>query len=263
MAGVAFGENGEATAAMGVEIGDYDGDGLVDVFVPDMTFGCLYHGMGKGVFEDRAARSGISVVVGQYVSWGGVFADFNLDGQLDLYVSNGDVHHLEAHEDVIFLGDGRGSFLDVSASAGQWMTEKHVGRGVARADFDNDGDIDLLVTNLNDRPALLRNDTPRLGRHWLSIRLIGQPPNRDAIGAVIKIRTGGKASARQTRFAVTGGGYLSQHDPRIHFGLGKYDKVDLVEIIWPDGSRKSLRDVHADQQITVRQRLAEKELAER
>ncbi len=255
MQGVAFGKNGDATAAMGVEIADYDGDGLFDVFVPDMRFSCLYHNLGGGVFEDHAARTGVAAVMGQYVGWGGVFADFDLDGQLDLYVSNGDAHHLEPHEDVVFIGTGDGKFADVSETAGSWMKEKRVGRGVAGADIDNDGDIDVLVTNLNDRPALLRNDTARTGRHWLRVALLGQPPNLDAIGAVVRVTVGDKQLAR---YRLSGGGYLSQHESRLHFGLGKHDKVDRVEVIWPDGTRSVAMNVPADKVKVIRQKKAKR-----
>jgi hypothetical protein len=247
--GVAFGENGEATAAMGVEIADFDGDSFLDVFVPDMTFTCLYRGIGRHGFEDHAARSGIAPVMGQYVGWGGVFADFNLDAKLDLFISNGDVHHLEPHEDVVFVGDGRGRFTDVSETAGDYMKSKHVGRGVVGGDFDNDGDIDLVVTNLNDRPVLLRNDTPRRG-HWLIVDLIGNGPNRDAIGAVVTVRVGGRT---QTRLRRSGGGYLSQHDLRLHFGLGEFERIESLEIVWPDGTLQSRKAVRGDQVVTIRQ----------
>lgn len=247
---VAYGENGEATAAMGVEVADFDEDGRMDMFVPDMSFSCLYRNAGAGRFEDHAARSGLSAILGQYVGWSGVFADFDLDGHLDLYVSNGDVDHLEPHEDVLFVGDGGGRFTDVSDTAGEWMTQKHVGRGAAGADFDNDGDVDLLVTNLNDRAVLLRNDTPRRDRHWLSVQLIGRPPNRDAIGAFVKIEFGGRTLVRQR---LSGGGYLSQHDPRLHFGLGKQHRVESLEITWPDGTRERLVNVPADRVVTIRQ----------
>ena len=256
MRGVAYGEKGNATAAMGVEIGDFDGDGLLDMFVPDMTYSCLYRNIEQRMFEDVAARSGLAAVMGQYVGWGGVFADLDLDGALDLYVSNGDVKHLEPHEDVLMLGDGHGRFTDVSDRAGQWMTQKRVGRGVAGADLDNDGDVDLLVTHLNDRVALLRNDTARRGRHWLSVRLVGRSPNVDGIGATVKVRIGERTLVRQRR---SGGSYLSQHDPRLHFGLGRRGKVDRLEVIWPDGSRQTLTNVTADQLLTIRQQQKQKE----
>ena len=183
---VAYGQSGEATAAMAVEIADLGGDGRYDVLVPDMAFSCLYRYQGEGYFEDHTARSGIASACGQYVSWGGVFADLDLDGRLDLYISNGDVHHLEAQEDLLFRGDGAGRFEDVSETAGAWANEKFVSRGAAGADFDNDGDIDLLVASLNDRPVLLRNDSARGERHWLGVALVGTAPNTDAIGATVR-----------------------------------------------------------------------------
>ena len=249
VSGVAFGQHGDATSAMGVEIGDYDNDGRFDIFVPDMTYSCLYHNIGRGLFDDQAAKCGIAPAMGQYTGWGAVFTDYNLDGRLDLYVSTGDAHHLEPHEDVLLLGSESGRFADVTESAGECMAQKQVGRGAAGGDFDNDGDIDVLVTNLNDRPALLRNDTPRRDRHWLTVLLVGQPPNRDAIGAVVKIEVG---KVRQMRQRMSGGSYLSQHDPRLHFGLGEHTKVDRLEVIWPDGTKSIMQDIRADQLLTVR-----------
>jgi len=258
--GVAFGENGEATAAMGVEIADYDGDAQLDLFVPDMTFSCLYRNVGKKGFEDCAVRSGIAPVMGQYVGWGGVFADFNLDGALDLFVSNGDLHHLEPQEDVVLIGDGRGRFTDVSETAGTYLKEKHVGRGVAGGDFDNDGDIDVLITNLNDRPVLLRNDTPRGHRHWLLVNLVGRGSNRDAIGAVVTLRVGGRVLTRLRR---SGGGYLSQHDSRLHFGVGEHERIESLEVLWPDGTRDRVSDVRSDRVMTIRQRVEGSKAAKR
>ncbi|MHC4094073.1 MAG: ASPIC/UnbV domain-containing protein, partial [Planctomycetota bacterium] len=124
---------------------------------------------------------------------------------------------------------------------------------VAGGDFDNDGDVDLLVASLNDRPVLLRNDTPRRGRHWLSVRLIGRPGNTDALGAVVKVRT---AQSTLVRCRTSGGSYLSQHDSRIHFGLGPHEKVGLLEVIWPDGSRQAIKNVAVDRLLTVRQQPA-------
>jgi len=248
--GVAFGEAGDATAAMAAEVGDVDGDGNFDLFVPDMKYSCFYYNTGQDYFEDRSAVSGVASACGQYVSWGSVMADFDLDGNLDLYISNGDAHHLEADEDLLFHGDGRGDFQDVSASAGDWAHSKHVSRGVAGGDFDNDGDVDLLVASLNDRPVLLRNDSPREGKHWLSVELKSGYGNRDAIGSVVKATVGGRGMTRQR---MSGGSYLSQHDPRLHFGLGEATRVDQLEVIWPDGSHQVLKDVPGDTLITIAQ----------
>jgi hypothetical protein len=175
-------------------------------------------------------------------------ADFNLDGHLDLYISNGDAHHLESDEDLLFRGDGRGGFEDVSEQSGEWAHKKHVSRGVAGGDFDNDGDVDLLVASLNDRPVLLRNDSPREGKHWLSVILEARTGNLDGIGSVVKVSAGGHTMTRQR---MSGGSYLSQHDPRVFFGLGAQEKVDLLEVRWPDGSYQVLKNLPADSMIVI------------
>jgi hypothetical protein len=251
MAGVAYAEAGDAAAAMAAEVADYDGDGLRDIFVPDMTLCCLYRNMGGGIFEDVARRSGIAAAMTPHHSWGAVFADFDLDGDLDLYVSKGSAWRPEGQPDGLFVNDGQGHFEEVSKLAGAWAEKKFISRGVAGADFDNDGDIDLLVANLNDRPVLLRNDTPRRGRHWLQVTLVGSGANRDAIGAVVKVKLGDRLIVRHR---ASGGSYLSQHDRRIHFGLGMHRRADLLEVVWPDGSCQKIRDVRADQVLTIRQR---------
>jgi len=249
-AGVAFDENGDATAAMGVDFADYDGDGRLDLLVPDMNVCCLYRNLGAGMFEDQATRSGVAAAMGRYSGWSSVSADLDLDGHVDLYISNGDVYRLKPHADLVLRGLGQGRFVDVSKSAGEWLGRKYVGRGSAGADFDNDGDIDVLVTNLNDRPALLRNDTPRRGRHWLGVRLVGRSPNRDAIGAIVRAEVGGR---RHVRARLSGGGYLSQHDSRLHFGLGEQTTVDRVVVKWPDGVQQAVGNVPVDGIITIRQ----------
>ncbi len=255
LAGVAFGESGDAAAAMAVEVADYDGDGRFDILCPDMNLCCLYHNLGRGLFEDVSVRSGIAAVMTRYHSWGGILADFDLDGHPDACIADGNACLLEAQENRLFINDGRGSFVPVTAGSGApaaGLTGEFVSRGIARGDFDNDGDLDLLIANLNDRPSLLRNDTPRRGRHWLQVRLVGRQPNLDALGAVVKIETGGRTIVRHRASA---GSYLSQHDPRIHFGLGEQRKVDLLEVVWPDGSRQTMRNVPADQVLTIRQRV--------
>lgn len=254
LAGVAFGEAGDAAAAMAAEVGDYDRDGRFDILVPDMNLCSLYHNLGRGLFEDVAARVGISAAITRYHGWGGVLADFDLDGDLDIYMANGGVSRLEPHPDVVFANDGRGHFkltnatLDSEQRGGR---TDFVSRGVAAGDYDNDGDIDLLVASINARPVLLRNDTPRHGRRWLGLTLVGRSPNRDAIGTVIKVHTDTGLLIRQRSSA---GSYLSQHDPRIHFGLGQQAVVQRIEITWPDGTLQILKNVQANQRITVTQR---------
>jgi hypothetical protein len=245
--GTAFGQNGEATSAMGPEFGDFDLDGHVDLFVPDMGYGCLYRNTGKGWFEEKSAHLGVAAVLGQYTSWSGNFFDFDNDGWLDIFVVNGDAHHLEPEEDTLLLSRQGAGFEDVSARTGKGLEAKFVGRGSASGDFDNDGDLDLLVLNLNDRPRLLRNDVAN-SNHWLELRLVGTASNRDAVGARVRLTAGGRTQLRDVR---TASGYLSQSDPRLHFGLGSSAVVDRIEISWPSGTVQNLRKIDADRLLTV------------
>jgi len=247
--GTAFGQNGEATSAMGPEFGDFDHDGRMDLMVPDMGYGCLYRNTGSGFFEEMSARAGMATVLGQYTSWSGNFLDYDNDGVLDILIVNGDAHHLEPEEDVLFRGMGKGVFKDVSSTSGRDFGNKFVGRGSATGDFDNDGDLDLLVLDLNDRPRLLRNDGGN-SKHWLMVRAVGTVSNRDAVGARITVTTGGRAVVGDVRSA---SGYLSQSDPRVHFGLGGATKADTVKIRWPSGHQQELKNVAANQVLTVRE----------
>ena len=245
--GCAFGQNGEATSAMGPEFGDFDNDGLMDLLVPDMGYGCLYRNTNRGFFQEKSAEFGLARVLGQYTSWSGNFADFDNDGWLDVYISNGDAHHLEAEEDLLFRNDGGKRFADISADLGKDFQVKGVGRGSAVGDMDNDGDLDLLVLNINGGPRLYRNDGGNR-QNWLMIRCIGTIGNRDAIGARIRVTVG---DLTQTRDIRSTSGYLSQSDPRAHFGLGGATKVDKVEIHWPGGQIQILKDVAANQVLMI------------
>ncbi len=185
MTNVAFGMNGEARGAMGAEIGDVNGDSLVDLFVPDFTYTCLYINLGDGFFEDQARQAGIAALCDKHVSWGASLVDLDLDADLDLYVSNGDANHLIPHANLLFINDGKGVFAEVSESAGLTSHENGVSRGAVAGDIDNDGDLDLLVAQLNNSPLLLRNDTPHEDKHWLMLNLEGAEgrSNRDGTGA--------------------------------------------------------------------------------
>jgi hypothetical protein len=252
--GAAFGQNGEATSAMGPEFGDFNGDGLIDLLVPDMGYGCLYQNTDNGYFEEKSAEMGIAAVLGQYTSWSGNFLDYDHDGVLDVFIVNGDAHHLEAEEDTLFRGDGGRRFIDVSASSGPAFKLKAVGRGSAAADFDNDGDLDLLVLNLNGPARLYRNDGGNRG-NWIMVRTVGRESNRDGIGARVRITTGDLSQVRDIR---SSSGYLSQSDPRAHFGVGKHQKVDRIEVRWPSGRISKIENVKVNQVLTVREPEAKK-----
>lgn len=244
--GLAFGEGGQGASSMGPVVGDVDRDGLLDVYIPDMGYGCLLMNRAQG-FVDVTAPSRLAVICGQYTGWGGALFDYDNDGYLDVFVANGNAHHEYTEEDVLARNDGKGKFADVARQSGSYFGEKHVGRGAAVADYDNDGDMDLLVMNLNGPAKLLRNDGGNK-RHWLTVAPKLGRTKVDAIGARVTFTVGGMRMVQEV-IAVTG--YLSQSDPRAHVGLGKATKVDRIDIRWPNGSVTNLTDVKADQILEV------------
>ncbi len=246
-AGAAFGQDGESTSAMGPVFFDMNNDGRTDLWVSDSKYNRLLQNSGKLPFTDVTLQSGISQRTAQYTSWGtGVF-DFDNDGWKDIFIVHGGLIHLIPQEDSVFRGVGGGKFEDVSTAAGPYFALKTVGRGACFADFDGDGKVDAYVMNLGAPGVLLRNVSPG-NRHWLMIRLAGTKSNRDGIGAKVEVEAGG---LKQTAERVTGAGYLSQNDPRLHFGLGNRAKADRITVTWPSGTRQVLEGVAADQVITI------------
>jgi len=245
---LAWGENGQNVASMGPAIGDINHDGWMDVFVPDLRYCTLLMG-GRSGWNFQTEHAGLAVVMGQYTAWGPVLFDYDNDGWLDLYTSHGNAHHEYVEEDTLVRNKGDGSFEDVSDGSGPFFREKYVGRGATYADIDNDGDIDLLIVNLDDRPNLLRNDGGNR-RNWLGVdaRLKFPTGSRLAIGARVKI-TAGELTQMDDVQPVRG--YLSQGDPRLHFGLGDAGVVDTVEIRWPDGSVERRKHVKANQVLKL------------
>ncbi len=244
-----FGQNGEATSAMGPEFGDFNLDGFIDLMVPDMHYGCLYKNTGEGFFEEMGAQMGTASVMGQYVSWSGNFFDYDCDGLLDIFISNGDAHKMEAEEDLLFLNEKGEKFVDISAKCGKDFQDKFISRGSSVGDIDDDGDLDILVLNIADRPRLLRNDGGNRN-HWFEIDVQGTTSNRDGIGTRIKLTVGGVI---QTRDVVSSTGYLSQNDYRAHFGLGKQTKADKIEIRWPGGKLQTLENITGGRVLTVKE----------
>ncbi len=245
--GVAFNRGGEATASMGVSFADYNGNGLVDFFISDASYNALYQNQGGGLFSDVSFPTGIAMASGQHVGWSAAFFDFDNDMSQDIYIVNGDLKHLYGQEDQLFQNVGDGMFREVSGEQGPYFREAMVGRGGCIGDYDNDGDLDVFIVNLNEEAVLLRNDVGNQN-NWLLINLVGRESNRDGVGAKINVVTGG---VTQTAWKTGGGQYISQNDPRIHFGLGDHEVVDQLEIIWPSGITQRLQDVRANQILTV------------
>jgi enediyne biosynthesis protein E4 len=244
--GIAFGEGGQGVSNMGPTFGDIDRDGRMDLFIPNLGYGTLLMNRGK-YFVDRTAESGLAVICGQYAGWGSGLFDYDNDGYLDLFVATGGAHHLHPEESVLARNDGKGRFTDVAKRSGAFFTKKYVARGVAVGDYDNDGHLDLLVVTL-DGPAILLHNDGGSKNNWLTV--VCKLPNgkTDAIGARVTVKTGGLA---QIHDLVPVTGYLSQSDPRPHFGLGKAKKADAVEVRWPDGRVTTLKDVPANQFLKV------------
>ena len=246
LTGLAFGEHGQGVSSMGPAVADVNRDGRLDVYIPDMNFGCLMMNHGD-VFIDRTANARLALICGQYTGWGGVLFDYDNDGYPDVFVCNGNAHHEYTEEDVLAHNDGKGNFIDVARDSGDYFQNKYVGRGTTFGDYDNDGDLDLLVINLNDSARLLRNDGGNK-KNWLTVLPKLPGGKSDAIGARVTVKTGDLIQIHDVS-PVTG--YLSQADPRVHFGLGASKKADWVEIRWPDRTTTRKENVEANQFLTV------------
>lgn len=247
MSGTAFSQAGEATVSMSVDFADYNSDGLLDIFLSDDTYCSLYENLGNGIFSDRSYPAGIATAAGQFVGWTSTFLDYDNDGDMDIFKTNGALKHLYGQEDQLFENIGDGKFREVSNDLGKYFNEEYVGRGACIGDYDNDGDLDVYIANLNSRGMFLRNNKGNQN-NWLMLNLIGTTSNRDAIGARIKLTSGGKTQTTQEKSTT---GYLSQNDHRIHFGLAKNNIVDKIEIKWPSGKIQVLENISPNQILTV------------
>lgn len=249
MSGTAFSQAGEATISMSVDFADYNGDGLLDIFKSDDSYCSLYENIGNGVFSDKSISSGIAMASAQFVGWSSSFVDYDNDGDADIFKTNGAFKHLYGQEDQLFENIGGGKFKEVSVESGSYFEKEYVGRGACLGDYDNDGDIDIYIVNLNSRGMFLRNNKGNQNT-WLTLNLIGTTGNRDGIGSRVKVISGGKMQTAQKKSTT---GYLSQNDPRMHFGLGKNEMVERIEIKWPSGKLQVLENIKANQILKVKE----------
>ena len=260
LAGVGLSEDGVAENGMGTDLGDYDNDGLLDIVVTNFQGQTcsIYHNEGFGLFLEVSFPSGVGEKTFNDLSWGTAFFDCDNDGYQDLFIANGHVHdNIERFDDVgtfaqqnrLLKNNGDGTFADVSQTSGPGLQIKQVSRGTAFGDYDNDGDIDILVVNSNQPPSLLENVGGNQN-NWLMFRTIGTSCNRDGIGARMAVTSG---QLRQIREVKSGSSYLSQNDLRLHFGLGTAAQADVVEIRWPNGRVETFKDVKANQVLVVKE----------
>lgn len=261
LAGAAINRNGQAEASMGVDAGDFDGNGTEDIFTTHLIdeTNTLYVNLGQTLFEDRTRESGLGMPGRRFTGFGTFFFDYDNDGWLDLFVTNGAVQLLPdlvrkkdlfplGQPDQLFRNTGKGNFVEVIEAAGPAFQLLEVGRGAALGDVDNDGDTDALVTN-NNGPARLYLNEVGNRHHWLGLRLTGKN-GRDMIGAKVEIVI---AKDRVLRRRVrTDGSYLSANDPRVLAGLSASDRVPSVRVRWPDGTSEEFRDVVIDKYNTLK-----------
>lgn len=258
MRGVAVSAEGSEYAGMGVGVGDYDLDGHLDLLKTHFQRqpSGLYHNSGKAEFEDVTVQSGINSE-NRYVSWGAGIVDLDNDGLPDLFVVTGNVYpELEKvfpqlpykGPRIIFRNLGNGRFKELIDEAGPGISARHPSRGCAFGDFDNDGDLDIVVMNINEPPSLLRNDAPA-GNHWLKVKLVGTKSNRSAIGSRVMVRYGKKVQAQAL---LSQSSYISCNDPRLHFGLGEETTAD-IEVRWPNGLEQQFKSVAADRLVVIQE----------
>jgi hypothetical protein len=261
LAGVAFGEDGVARAGMGADFGDYDHNGALDIYVTNFSHepNSLFRNNGNGTFTETTFGAGLGNPTLLYLAFGTAFFDYDNDGWPDLFAANGHViDNIEQFEQSVtyeennqlFRNTGQGRFIEVSASAGAPFSVRRVHRGAAFGDVDNDGDVDILVTSVNDRPQLLINNGEKAGNSLL-IGTVGVQSARNGVGARITVFSG---TLEQTREVKSGYSFMSSNDFRVHFGLRDYTKADSIRVVWPGGSEDRLYDIQADQWITIKER---------
>ena len=249
---------------MGVDFGDCDNDGDFDLFVANFSYetNTLYRNEGV-FFKDVTAAAGLAEPSHRFLGFGTNFLDYDNDGDLDLYVANGHVldkialfqsgvEYMQEHQ--LFRNDGNGTYTETSSISGEWFLHKQISRGAAFGDYDEDGDVDVLVANCGGEAKLVRNDGGNR-ENWLMVRTVGLHSNRDGIGARVRVVAEGLKQIRQVR---SGSSYLTASDPRLHFGLGSRTRADLVEVRWPSGLIQRLEQVPVNEVLVIEEKVDSK-----
>jgi hypothetical protein len=257
-AGVALNDKGKEQGSMGATVGDYNGDGRLDIFITNFSedYNTLYRNDGGGLFTDVSFQTKLAEPSYPYLAWGCNFFDFDNDGDPDLFAANGHIYPQVdrfnfgtryRQKNQLFENLGGGEFREITESAGSGLQIEKSSRGAAWGDYDNDGDLDIAINNLDDRPTLLSNEGGNR-RHWIQLKLIGSRSNRDALGAEVAVASGG---VRQLQLLASGTSFLSSSDLRLHFGLGVSTQADEVEVRWPRGLIERFHQLPADRLITI------------
>jgi hypothetical protein len=252
--GAALNKNGSEQGCMGVTLGDYDHDGLLDMFITnfDDEYNVLYRNVGKNSFTDVSYEAQLAAVSLPYVGWGTKFFDYDNDGWLDLFIANGHAYPQRdryRQRKLVHRNNRDGTFSEVAAQLGSGLLEEHPSRGTAFGDIDNDGDVDIVVNNLDGVPQVFRNDGGNTNNSIL-IKTVGTRSNRNGIGAKLKVVSGDLVQVEEVR---SGGSYISQNDVRLHFGLEKRTKVDLIQVRWPSGVVDTLTNIPANKIVIVKE----------
>jgi hypothetical protein len=249
--GVAVNDQGLPTGSMHGSIGDVDGDGLIDLLVVDLRYGALYKNTGKGIFIDITESSGVKSGFSGKGAWGAALFDFDNDGDLDIFSANGLAEELVEQKPLLMENDGSGHFTDIGSDVSSYFDDLRSGRGAAVWDYDNDGDLDIIVSHIDLRgtPVLLKNEGGNKN-NWLGVTLVGNNGPASAIGAKVTVTANSRKQVLVNQWATT---YLSYNDPRLHIGLGKSDLVESLEIYWPDGKTEVIKELEINRYITIKQ----------
>ncbi|MFN8255885.1 MAG: CRTAC1 family protein [Bacteroidales bacterium] len=251
LSGLAANSKGKATGSMHGSIADVDGDGLIDILVTDLDYGALYKNMGNGTYRDITEQSGLAMAMNGKFSWGAALFDYDNDGDPDIVAANGTAEELILQLPLLMENDGKGHFKNVGKEACAYFNTKRSGRGLAILDFNNDGNLDIIVSHVDKQAtATLLKNNGGTGNHWMGLTLKGKNGPAAAVSAKVIVTAGGKKKVYINQWATS---YLSNNDPRLHIGLGQQKSVEQIEINWSDGKKEIFKIPAIDKYIVIEQ----------